>query len=148
MDKYELVSMLSGYISCKNRIDNNLDEIQRLRSCMEKVTVTFKDAPGWDRETSDQAVILTEIGKLSEYIKEDSAKLQNEISIVQSLIYGLADGREKNVMQMIYINGYDIEKIEEKLGYSRSQIYRMRKKAIRNILRKSKLSTKDDTICD
>ena len=148
MDKYELVSMLSGYISCKNRIDNNLDEIQRLRSCMEKVTVTFKDAPGWDRETSDQAVILTEIGKLSEYIKEDSAKLQNEISIVQSLIYGLADGREKNVMQMIYINGYDIEKIEEKLGYSRSQIYRMRKKAIRNLLRKSKLSTKDDTICD
>ena len=148
MDKYELVLMLSGYVDCKNRIDNNLDEIQRLRSCMEKVTVTYKDAPGWDRETSDQAVILTEIGKLSENIKKDSAKLQNEITRVQSLIYSLTDGREKTVMQMIYINGYDIEKIEEKLGYSRSQIYRMRKKAIRNILRRGKLSTKDETICD
>ena len=142
MDKFELVAILSGYISCKNRIDNNLDEIQRLRSCMEKVTVTYKDAPGWDRETSDQAVILTEIDKLSQHIKEDSARLQNNNIKVQRIIDSLDDDKEREVLQLTYINGYARNEIEEKLGYSRIQIYRIHKKAIRNILRKWETITK------
>ena len=136
MDKFELVSVLSRYISCKNRINNNLDEIQRLRSCMEKVTVTYKDAPGWDRDTSDQAIILTEIGKLSDFLKEEAAGLQDKNIKVQRLIDCLDDSKEREVLRHIYINGYTRGEMEEKLGYSRVQIYRIHKKAIRNILRK------------
>ena len=138
MDKFELVSVLSRYISCKNRIDNNLDEIQRLRSCMEKVTVTYKDAPGWDRKTSDQAVILTEIGKLSDHIKDDTARLQEENQKAQILIDKLDDSKERDVLQLMYINGLGMEEIGEKLGYSRMQIYRIHKKALKNILTKLK----------
>lgn len=136
MDKFELVALLSSYISCKNRIDNNLDEIQRLRSCMEKVTVTYKDAPGWDRDTSDQAVILTEIDKLSQHIKEDSARLQEDNVRVQRIIDCLDDDKEREVLQLIYINGYARSEIEKKLGYSRVQVYRIHKKAMKNIIRK------------
>lgn len=138
MDKFELVSVLSRYISCKNRINNNLDEIQRLRSCMEKVTVTYKDAPGWDRKTSDQAVILTEIGKLSDHIKDDTARLQEENQKAQILIDKLDDSKERDVLQLMYINGLGMEEIGEKLGYSRMQIYRIHKKALKNILTKLK----------
>lgn len=138
MDKFELVSVLSRYISCKNRIDNNLDEIQRLRSCMEKVTVTYKDAPGWDRKTSDQAVILTEIGKLSDHIKDDTARLQEENQKAQILIDKLDDSKERDVLQLMYIGGLGAEEIGEKLGYSRMQIYRIHKKALKNILNKLK----------
>lgn len=145
MNKYELVAILSKYISCKKRIDNNLDEIQRLRSCMEKVTVTYKDAPGWDRKTSDQAVILTEIGKLSDHIKEDSARLQKENARVQLLIDRVEDQNERDVLQLIYINGCSRREAEEKLGYSRSQIYRIHNEAVKNILRKIKISLKDET---
>lgn len=138
MDKFELVSVLSRYISCKNRINNNLDEIQRLRSCMEKVTVTYKDAPGWDRKTSDQAVILTEIGKLSDHIKDDTARLQEENQKAQILIDKLDDSKERDVLQLMYIGGLGVEEIGEKLGYSRMQIYRIHKKALKNILNKLK----------
>lgn len=138
MDKFELVSVLSRYISCKNRINNNLDEIQRLRSCMEKVTVTYKDAPGWDRKTSDQAVILTEIGKLSDHIKDDTARLQEENQKAQILIDKLDDSKERDVLQLMYIGGLGAEEIGEKLGYSRMQIYRIHKKALKNILNKLK----------
>lgn len=138
MDRYALVALLSRYISCKNRIDNNLDEIQRLRSCMEKVTVTYKDAPGWDRKTSDQAVILTEIGKLSDHIKDDTVRLQEENQKAQILIDKLDDSKERDVLQLMYIGGLGAEEIGEKLGYSRMQIYRIHKKALKNILNKLK----------
>ena len=136
MDKFNLVEVLSSYISCKKRIDNNLDEIQRLRSCMEKVTVTYKDAPGWERETSDQAVILTDIDKLSQYIKEDSSRLVDNIIKVQRIIDSLDDEKEREIMQLIYINGYTRSEVEEKIGYGRMQIYRMHKKALKKILRR------------
>lgn len=136
MDKFNLVEVLSSYISCKKRIDNNLDEIQRLRSCMEKVTVTYKDAPGWERETSDQAVILTDIDKLSQYIKEDSSRLVDNIIKVQRIIDSLDDEKEREIMQLIYINGYTRSEVEEKIGYGRMQIYRKHKKALKKILRK------------
>ena len=138
MDRYALVALLSRYISCKNGIDNNLDEIQRLRSCMEKVTVTYKDAPGWDRKTSDQAVILTEIGKLSDHIKDDTVRLQEENQKAQILIDKLDDSKERDVLQLMYIGGLGAEEIGEKLGYSRMQIYRIHKKALKNILNKLK----------
>lgn len=140
-----MVALLSSYLSCKERISNNLDEIQRLRSCMEKVTVTYKDAPGWDRKTSDQAVILTEIKKLSDHIKEDTARLQGEYSRAQLLIERLDNTNEREVLQLIYVNGCSRGEIEKKLGYSRTQIYRLQRKALKNLLRNIKLSTKDET---
>ncbi len=136
MDRYALVALLSRYLENKNRINNNLDEIQRLRSYMEKVTVTYKDAPGWDRKTSDQAVILTEIGKLSDHIKDDTARLQEENQKAQILIDKLDDSKERDVLQLIYINGLGMEEIGEKLGYSRSQIFRIQKRALKNLLKK------------
>ena len=140
-----MVALLSRYAEYKNRISNNLDEIQRLRSCMEKVTVTYKDAPGWDRKTSDQAVILTEVQKLSDHIKDDTARLQDEYDKAQLLIDHLDDRHEREVLQLIYINGCSRGEIETKLGYSRVQIYRIQRKALKNLLKKIKLSTKDET---
>lgn len=136
MDRYALVALLSRYLENKNRINNNLDEIQRLRSYMEKVTVTYKDAPGWDRKTSDQAVILTEIGKLSDHIKDDTARLQEENQKAQILIDKLDDSKERDVLQLMYINGLGMEEIGEKLGYSRSQIFRIQRRALKNLLKK------------
>ena len=131
-----MIAILSQYKLSKDKINNNLDEIQRLRSCMEKVTVTYKDAPGWELDTSDQAIILTEIGKLSDFLKEEAAGLQDKNIKVQRLIDCLDDSKEREVLRHIYINGYTRGEMEEKLGYSRVQIYRIHKKAIRNILRK------------
>ena len=136
MDRYALVALLSRYLENKNRINNNLDEIQRLRSYMEEVTVTYKDAPGWDRKTSDQAVILTEIGKLSDHIKDDTARLQEENQKAQILIDKLDDSKERDVLQLMYINGLGMEEIGEKLGYSRSQIFRIQRRALKNLLKK------------
>lgn len=141
MDRFELVTLLSQYLECKNKINNNLDEIQRLRSCMSKVTVAYKDAPGWDRKTSDQSVILTEIEKLSDHIKEDTAKLQDKYAKAELLIDYLDDRCEREVLQLIYVNGCSRREIEAKLGYSRVQIYRIQRKALKNILKKIKLST-------
>lgn len=145
MDRFELVTHLSQYLELKNKINNNLDEIQRLRSCMNKVTVTYKDAPGWDRKTSDQAVILTEIEKLSDHIKDDTAKLQGKYLRAEALIDKLDDRCEREVLQLIYVNGCSRKEIETKLGYSRVQIYRIQRKALKNLLKKIKLSTKDET---
>ena len=89
--------------------------------------------------------LLTEIEKLSDHIKEDTAKLQDKYAKAELLIDYLDDRCEREVLQLIYVNGCSRREIEAKLGYSRAQIYRIQRKALKNILRKMKLSTKDDT---
>ncbi|MBQ9698265.1 MAG: DUF1492 domain-containing protein [Acidaminococcaceae bacterium] len=142
MNKTQLRKKLSKYIDCRGRIKNNSEEIERLRGCMHRVTVAYRDAPGWDRKTSDQAVILTEIDKLTQKIRADSGRLETERQRVEALINRLNNKDDRDVLRMIYITGYKPKEVGIELALSRSQVYRIRARA------EFKLLKKDATKCD
>lgn len=142
MNKTQLLAKLNKYIECRDRIKNNSEEIERLRSCMIRVSAAYKDAPGWDRENSDQAVILTEIDKLTRHIKADSRRLETERQRVEALISKLDNKDEREVLRMFYITGYEPKEVSFRLALSRSQVYRTRARAVRKLLKK------DATKCD
>jgi len=126
----EMQQQLNRYQTLKERIQNNLDEVERLRSCMVRVTVAFKDAPGWDRKQSDQNVILTEINKLTEHIKADTDKMSDEFYAVERLIDRLDNTKERDVLRYKYIYGNSWEEMEEKMNYSRATLWRFHRKAL------------------
>ena len=126
----EMQQQLNRYQTLKERIQNNLDEVERLRSCMVRVTVAFKDAPGWDRKQSDQNVILTEINKLTEHIKADTDKLSDGFYAVERLIDRLDNTKERDVLRYKYIYGNSWEEMEEKMNYSRATLWRFHRKAL------------------
>lgn len=136
MNKTQLLAKLNKYIECRDRIKNNSEEIERLRSCMIRVSAAYKDAPGWDRKNSDQAVILTEIDKLTRHIKADSGRLETERQRVEALICRLENKDERDVLRMIYITGYEPKEVSFRLALSLSQVYRIRTRAARKLLKK------------
>lgn len=124
---------LERYQEIKERINNNLEEVERLRNCMVRVKVAFKDAPGWERKQSDQNVILTEINKLAEHIKSDVDKMSGEFYAVERLIDWLGNKNERDVLRYKYIYDYSWAEIEEKLSYSRSSLKRIHHTALYKI---------------
>jgi len=126
----EMQLQLNRYQTLKERIQNNLEEVERLRSCMVRVTVAYKDAPGWDRKQSDQNVILTEINKLTEHIIADTDKMSDEFYAVERLIDRLDNTKERDVLRYKYIYGNSWEEMEEKMNYSRATLWRFHRKAL------------------
>ena len=130
----EMQLQLNRYQTLKDRIQNNLDEVERLRSCMVRVTVAYKDAPGWDRKQSDQNVILTEIEKLTKHIKADTNNLNEAFYEAECIINGLEDVNEAQVLRYKYIYGYSWAEIGEKMNYSVVSIKRFHRRALYNLI--------------
>lgn len=130
----EMQLRLNKYQTLKDRIQNNLDEVERLRNCMVRVTVAYKDAPGWDRKQSDQNVILTEIEKLSKHIKADTDNLSKAFYEAERLIGEIDNVNEAQVLRYKYIWGYSWAEIGEKMNYSVVSIKRFHRRALYNLL--------------
>ena len=126
--------MLRGYIYCQRRIDSNLDHIQQLRSRMQKVTVTYHDAPGGGTGT-DVAELIGKILQLENLVKADTERLRYELTEVQFWIDSLEDFQERSVLQLRYVNGYDWPVIADRLYYSKEGVLKVHKRALEKLLK-------------
>ena len=110
--------MLDSYRYLQTRIDSNLDQIQVLRSRMQKVTVTFHDAPGGGsgEDVSDQ---IGKIVKLEGFVRADMGRLQDELILVRFLIDSLDNMLERQILDIRYVRGWrNWDRIAEELHYS------------------------------
>ena len=114
--------MLNSYRYCQQRIDSNLDEIQVLRSRMQKVTVTYHDAPGGGAgaDASDQ---IAKIIKLENYVEADTGRMRKELELVRFLIDSLDNMLERQVLDLRYVRGWrDWRKIADKVNYTEQHV--------------------------
>lgn len=123
---------LRRYWYCKQKIDSNLDEIQKLRSLLQKITVTYHDAPGGG-SGADVADRLAKIVNLENQVKADTERLRYECATVQFLIDSLEDFRERTVLNFRYINGYSWADIAEKLFYSEDYVKELHGRAVKRL---------------
>ena len=110
--------MLESYRYIQTRIDSNLDQIQVLRSRTQKVTTTYHDAPGGGSgaDVSDQ---IGKIVKLEAFVKEDMARLQDELTLVRFLIDSLDNMLERQILDIRYVRGWrNWYRIAEEVHYS------------------------------
>ena len=126
--------MLRKYQYCQQRIDGNLDHIQQLRSRMQKVTVTYRDAPGGGGTGSDAAELIGKILQLENMVKEDTERLRYELTEVQFWIDSLDNYQERSVLQLRYVNGYAWPDIADRLYYSLDGVFGIHDRALKNLL--------------
>ena len=124
---------LNSYWYCKQKIDGNLDEIQRLRSLMQKVTVTYRDAPGGGTG-ADAADRIDKISRLENEIKAEVERLKDEYVMVQFLIDCLDDYKKRSVLNFRYINGFNWADIAENLHYSEDYVKELHGRALKDLL--------------
>ena len=138
---------LQAYHYCKMRIDGNLDHIQQLRSTMQKVTVTFHDAPGGGGQGKDAADLIGKIMKLEEQVRADTERLRYELAEVQFLIDSLEDFRERSILQLRYVNGCSWDEISDRVYIAKRWVYRLHGRALKKLLGLvTKLATKSHSV--
>ena len=124
---------LQSYRYYQLRIDSNLDQIRVLRSRMQKVTVAYHDAPGGGTG-KDAAELIAKMLELETYIKADTERVRYALMDIQFLIDSLEDFRERNVLQLRYVEGLNWYQISEKLYMNRRWVTRLHGRALKNLL--------------
>lgn len=76
---------------------------------------------------------LVYVLKLKEDIQERLASLIEERVETCRIIDKLSDSLERSVLRMFYVNRLDIWDIEDKVGKTKTTLYRIRKKGIESI---------------
>ena len=114
--------MLQSYRYYQLRIDCNLDQIQALRSRMQKVTVTYRDAPGGGNG-ADASELIAKIIKLERYVEADTDRMQKELELVRFLIDSLDNMLERQILDLRYVRGWrDWREIADKVNYTEQHV--------------------------
>lgn len=134
MPMYEEVKrMLQSYQYCLWRINQNKEMIEKLRALAEKTSPSYSLAPGGDTKDS-MANAAARIVDLERGIAEDSARLKDELALIEFLISSLEDCSQRQVIELRYKQGYTWRAIQRELPYGRSQIFRLHMLALDKLL--------------
>lgn len=144
----EVKRRLQSYRYCLWRINRNKELIAQLRAVAEKVSPVYSLAPGGgsgDSMTNAAAKIVD----LEREIAADSARLADELALVEFLIGSLDDLRQRQVIELRYKHEYTWWRIQQKLSYSRAQVFRIHNQALENLFPLvQKMRLNETPICD
>jgi hypothetical protein len=117
---------LSQYISAQAEIETLTEEILRIRSLAEKVTVAF-DSTGGSSGTPNQSKIEVCVDKILETedkIRTRTAELGEIRDRVYETIKSVQDSRLRVILMKRYIGNESFEKISTETGYTYNHIVR------------------------
>lgn len=138
MRKNELKAKLKSAWALQKQIENDYEELQRLRDCANKITPAYSLVPGSGGDNQKVATAVAKIVDLEKAINADMARLMTALQEVRELISLLNDDTQIVVMRMRYLNYKKWEVIAADLGYSWRQVHRLHGRALNSILNKCK----------
>ncbi len=126
--------LLLEYQQIQTRIDSNLDQIQVLRSRLQRITVVYKDAPGGGPQ-SDRSILVGKIKQLESFIQADADQMKNALLLVRSMIDSLDNRLERRVLELRYIRGWgNWQRIADELNYTESYMKNGHGNALRKLI--------------
>lgn len=135
MTKNELKVKLKSAWALQKQIENDYEELQRLRDCANKITPAYSLVPGSGGDNQKVARAVAKIANLEKVINADMARLMTALQEVRELISLLDDDTQIVVMRMRYPNYKKWEVIAADLGYSWRQVYNLHSKALNIIVK-------------
>lgn len=134
--------LFSRYRRNRRELDLIADQIDRLNERLEdvpevagKVTKSSKDFPYIEehmtvrmKEPKEATLIKDKLRKK----EKRQAQLSQEITKVENFIDSLPEGIEKQIMEMVYLEGMSQTDTAEMLGYTQSMVSKIIKRAIKD----------------
>lgn len=134
--------LFSRYRRNRRELDLIADQIDRLNERLEdvpeasgKVTKSSKDFPYIEEHMTvrmKEPKEATEIKKKLRKKEKRQEELSQEITAVVDFISDLPDGIEKQIMDMVYLEGMSQTDTAEMLGYTQSMVSKIIKRAIKD----------------
>ncbi|MEF2768030.1 MAG: sigma factor-like helix-turn-helix DNA-binding protein [Dorea phocaeensis] len=124
--------LFNRFKSNKRELDLIADQIDRLNDRLEnvpevsgKVTKSSKDFPYTEEHMTvrmKEPKEATEIKKKLRKKEKRQEELSQEITAVVDFISDLPDGIEKQIMEMVYLEGMSQNEVADMLGYTKGRI--------------------------
>lgn len=121
---------LRQYKYLDNRINRQLEEIQRLKSLAEKITPTYSDMP---KSHNEQNQIQSAVEKIMILEHELDVLIDKYIDLrreIENKISAVDDLKLQDILKYRYIDGLTFEAIAIKMNYSYMQICRLHGQAL------------------
>lgn len=115
---------LNQYIDAQNEIEALTEEVQRLRSLAEKMTVAFDStgAASGTKSSDKIAVCVEKIIESEDKIKERASNLASLRDEIYNTICSVKDGKLRTLLVMRYISGKSFEAIAASMAYTYKHI--------------------------
>ena len=112
------------------RIDNKLEQVERMKSLRERVTTTLTGMPHGGGDTDKLTTITERIWELERQINEDIDQLVTLKTEVRERINAIPDDRYRAVLESKYLCFKTWETIAEDMGYDVRNIYFLHGRAL------------------
>ena len=133
--------LFGRYRRNRRELDLIADQIDRLNERIEdvpevagKVTKSSKDFPYIEEHMTVRTKELKEATLIKDKLRKKEKRqkqLSQEITKVENFIDGLSEGIEKQIMEMVYLEGMNQTDTAEMLGYTQARVSQI----IRNTLK-------------
>ncbi len=134
MTNKDKIKYLKRYINLDREIERKLEEVDRLRSKLTRVTEVFTAEPkGGGSIYGKTEEILAKIVDLEREIDADIDRLVAIRDGIKTIIEAVEDDRERLLLQYRYLDGKTFEWIAAKMNYSWRQIHRLHSQALTNL---------------
>ena len=115
------------------RIDAKLEQIERLKSLRERVTVVLSDMPKAHRQSDRMREITVRIMELEDEVTADIDNFIDIKSDIRKLIGQVKDERYQRVLEYRYLCGYRWEDIAKEMKYELRNIYYLHGYALKSL---------------
>lgn len=129
------IKCLKRYINLDREIDRKLEEVDRLRSKLTRVTEVFTAEPkGGGSIYGKTEEILAKIVDLEREIDADIDRLVAIRDGIKTIIEAVEDDRERLLLQYRYLDGKTFEWIAAKMDLSWQWVHKLHSKALAKII--------------
>jgi len=122
---------LSQAYRIDQRINNKIEEAERLRSLAENVTTTFSETGScgvFDPQSKEN--IITKLLDLNSEIQKEIEYLLDLKKNIREKIKTISKPEFRMILEMRYINFYSFEQIANEMHYNLHYIFNMHRKAL------------------
>jgi DNA-directed RNA polymerase specialized sigma subunit len=128
------IKYLKRYITLDREIDRKLEEVDRWRAKLTRITQVHSTEPrGGGTIYGKTEGILAKIVDLENEIDADIDRLVTVRDGIKAIIEAVEDDREKLLLQYRYLDGRTFEEIAVQMHYSWRQIHRLHSRALTNL---------------
>lgn len=120
----EIKAKLKRYRFIAGEISDLIDERERLRSLLEKVTPSLSHAPVHSGNSDKMAGAIANIVELEKYIEKRSKELLRARMEAEQLIDRLADERHRAVLKSYYFSRRRWQEVADALHYDKRSVLR------------------------
>jgi DNA-directed RNA polymerase specialized sigma subunit len=128
------IKYLKRYITLDREIDRKLEEVDRWRAKLTRITQVHSTEPrGGGTIYGKTEGILAKIVDLENEIDADIDRLVTVRDSIRMVIESVEEDRERLLLQYRYLDGKTFEWIAVQMHYSWRQIHRLHSKALTNL---------------